>query len=140
MKQSPGAKGAPVIETNQKVKLRGSSDDQSAQLTTHVASANDREFMVQLSEVPAWLAAGLTVSGEVRSEKGASYFTTKVGWTLPEADNTWVMLTQPQSVMQAEQRRSIRVAVDFEASWSGLDRSEERRVGKECRSRWSPYH
>ena len=28
--------------------------------------------------------------------------------------------------------------------WAGLDnfkfRSEERRVGKECRSRWSPYH
>src|SRR2546427_12944796 len=27
--------------------------------------------------------------------------------------------------------------------WNGnavLDRSEERRVGKECRSRWSPYH
>ena len=23
---------------------------------------------------------------------------------------------------------------------SVLDRSEERRVGKECRSRWSPYH
>ena len=22
----------------------------------------------------------------------------------------------------------------------GLCRSEERRVGKECRSRWSPYH
>ena len=22
----------------------------------------------------------------------------------------------------------------------GSDRSEERRVGKECRSRWSPYH
>ena len=22
----------------------------------------------------------------------------------------------------------------------GEDRSEERRVGKECRSRWSPYH
>src|SRR5574341_2542795 len=25
---------------------------------------------------------------------------------------------------------------DFQAHW----RSEERRVGKECRSRWSPYH
>ncbi|GJQ53178.1 MAG: hypothetical protein HKUEN02_20250 [Anaerolineaceae bacterium] len=24
-------------------------------------------------------------------------------------------------------------------SFSGLARSEERRVGKECRSRWSPY-
>src|SRR5256885_15325419 len=25
-------------------------------------------------------------------------------------------------------------------SFVGLGRSEERRVGKECRSRWSPYH
>ena len=25
-------------------------------------------------------------------------------------------------------------------SWCWLGRSEERRVGKECRSRWSPYH
>ena len=24
--------------------------------------------------------------------------------------------------------------------FGGLGRSEERRVGKECRSRWSPYH
>ena len=24
--------------------------------------------------------------------------------------------------------------------WLRLRRSEERRVGKECRSRWSPYH
>ena len=25
-------------------------------------------------------------------------------------------------------------------SWLVMGRSEERRVGKECRSRWSPYH
>src|SRR5687767_2239423 len=25
-------------------------------------------------------------------------------------------------------------------TWSSAPRSEERRVGKECRSRWSPYH
>ena len=24
--------------------------------------------------------------------------------------------------------------------YAGAERSEERRVGKECRSRWSPYH
>ena len=36
--------------------------------------------------------------------------------------------------------------VDFTADESEelrkkyFDRSEERRVGKECRSRWSPYH
>ena len=32
---------------------------------------------------------------------------------------------------------------DFAEKWIGKlkdDRSEERRVGKECRSRWSPYH
>ena len=28
-------------------------------------------------------------------------------------------------------------AFDF---FMGSERSEERRVGKECRSRWSPYH
>src|SRR2546425_7372287 len=28
----------------------------------------------------------------------------------------------------------------FVAGWAQADRSEERRVGKECRSRWSPYH
>jgi len=33
-------------------------------------------------------------------------------------------------------------AIAGHASWIELtmNRSEERRVGKECRSRWSPYH
>src|SRR2546425_3580613 len=31
-------------------------------------------------------------------------------------------------------------AVGFLALLGPHDRSEERRVGKECRSRWSPYH
>ena len=29
---------------------------------------------------------------------------------------------------------------DEDAERNIVDRSEERRVGKECRSRWSPYH
>src|SRR5258708_34076656 len=28
----------------------------------------------------------------------------------------------------------------FPVRWDNQKRSEERRVGKECRSRWSPYH
>ena len=28
----------------------------------------------------------------------------------------------------------------FAVTFADLGRSEERRVGKECRSRWSPYH
>src|SRR2546422_9122574 len=30
--------------------------------------------------------------------------------------------------------------VTFTSGTTGQTRSEERRVGKECRSRWSPYH
>src|SRR6266849_2361589 len=31
-------------------------------------------------------------------------------------------------------------AASWSSSWSWRIRSEERRVGKECRSRWWPYH
>src|SRR6266850_1260917 len=39
-------------------------------------------------------------------------------------------------------RRAIRNPKPLPTKESGLvsERSEERRVGKECRSRWSPYH
>ena len=36
----------------------------------------------------------------------------------------------------ADPRYDARVA----KTWGAVERSEERRVGKECRSRWSPYH
>ena len=39
-----------------------------------------------------------------------------------------------QRILDGEKKR-----VDVENSRT-VDRSEERRVGKECRSRWSPYH
>ena len=39
-----------------------------------------------------------------------------------------------------ESRAYIRAAELKKGIVLGLERSEERRVGKECRSRWSPYH
>ena len=36
-----------------------------------------------------------------------------------------------------DEREALNMAFD---SAGGYSRSEERRVGKECRSRWSPYH
>src|SRR3712207_6972882 len=38
--------------------------------------------------------------------------------------------------LEPEVLRARVVAIVLE----GVERSEERRVGKECRSRWSPYH
>ena len=39
------------------------------------------------------------------------------------------------------ERRNAISPNSFKSEWSApFGRSEERRVGKECRSRWSPYH
>ena len=48
----------------------------------------------------------------------------------------------PEKGMTAKQieKEVQRQAVLFEEQCRDGVRSEERRVGKECRSRWSPYH
>ena len=46
------------------------------------------------------------------------------------ADGSFTVLVGPSGCGKSTTLRMI----------TGLDRSEERRVGKECRSRWSPYH
>src|SRR3712207_8297088 len=49
-------------------------------------------------------------------------------WTLPKIDND--VPPPPSVVDHIEQNTEVKPR----------RRSEERRVGKECRSRWSPYH
>ena len=46
---------------------------------------------------------------------------------------------QPEVELSVEGEGPV-VVVDGEAMTDSVFRSEERRVGKECRSRWSPYH
>ena len=48
-----------------------------------------------------------------------------------------VSTTPPQSASSSSLPRTATALLQ---SASYLKRSEERRVGKECRSRWSPYH
>src|SRR2546427_1205315 len=50
-----------------------------------------------------------------------------------------VLITGPEKVDTGTVRRMLSVRA---GDWFRQDqlRSEERRVGKECRSRWSPYH
>ena len=37
-------------------------------------------------------------------------------------------------------QQGLIISTPFHTPQSYIERSEERRVGKECRSRWSPYH
>src|SRR3712207_9558429 len=46
---------------------------------------------------------------------------------------TGLITTSPDQLRQLQQQGQI-------VQPQGTIRSEERRVGKECRSRWSPYH
>ena len=55
-------------------------------------------------------------------------------------------LAQPVCTLTPEQIEGpfyldqARIREDISEGKPGVPRSEERRVGKECRSRWSPYH
>ena len=52
----------------------------------------------------------------------------------------WAKSTSfPQSVTLSDAENIVDVKRFVQANLSDI-RSEERRVGKECRSRWSPYH
>ena len=47
----------------------------------------------------------------------------------------WVLVTP-----KLENASLLVVVPAVAGAWALASRSEERRVGKECRSRWSPYH
>src|SRR5215207_10460598 len=54
-----------------------------------------------------------------------------------------VLVHVPRQVAVAEAAEAVRAFEDHQSPELVVDvylRSEERRVGKECRSRWSPYH
>ena len=57
----------------------------------------------------------------------------------------WVALAEAEQALglnitdaQIDEMKAHLHDIDYEAVTA--ERSEERRVGKECRSRWSPYH
>ena len=56
---------------------------------------------------------------------------------------TTLRMVEFNAAEQNEEKRMKRNEDSLRDLWDNIksnNRSEERRVGKECRSRWSPYH
>ena len=49
-------------------------------------------------------------------------------------------LRKPSADILQQIAKGLRISAEALYVQAGILRSEERRVGKECRSRWSPYH
>ena len=56
-------------------------------------------------------------------------------WAEQDLDGVWQMAQQ--AICEVLSTAQVK---DVDAIGLSVHRSEERRVGKECRSRWSPYH
>src|SRR6266511_6103161 len=89
--------------------------------------------------VDAWTLLGAMAQRTTRIRLGTML--TPLPWRRP-----WKVASQAVTLDQLSGGRAI-LAVGLGAVDTGLgntgeqiERSEERRVGKECRSRWSPYH
>ena len=63
-------------------------------------------------------------------------FQNSLTWSEEMARYMFVWLVYFSVSYTARREKHIRI----DAIESNINRSEERRVGKECRSRWSPYH
>src|SRR5436190_19296048 len=97
--------------------------------------------------MPATYLYLLTCGGEAEAYNGLLIWflvhwqvLKKYNYNRPHLDQlTQILVKQliPDCDLKLTQYRTNRT---FPAWWQTFKRSEERRVGKECRSRWSTYH
>ena len=66
----------------------------------------------------------------------AAYWKEKIIRIKKEKPGVWLLGGVEQIIIMIESGAWKHAAIEAE----NTTRSEERRVGKECRSRWSPYH
>src|SRR2546422_169680 len=101
-----------------------------------VRSDNPR-FRVRTDTVAAGSRYRLTVSLDPTTPVGRDSARIELRTDSPQ----YPSLTIPARAFVDDVVSAFPRAVDFgQIAFNSIDRSEERRVGKECRSRWSPYH
>ena len=92
------------------------------------------------SDVASWLFGGFLLNGLISIAFSWLYRQPLVLlWSIPGTvllGPALTHLTLPESIGAFLATGALMLVLGL----SGWVRSEERRVGKECRSRWSPYH
>ena len=99
----------------------------------HHQKTNENRFCALMAERPATLAVCLQSHAEIVQHTGAT----------PRTETCPFGLTETAVPVRLGERTIgfLRIGQVLRRSAIQSDqRSEERRVGKECRSRWSPYH
>src|SRR2546422_1480278 len=117
----------------------------TARFTTSMTSSHSPSIVVNIASV--WLGSPLErTTCTARATKPETPSPTPKGVT----ENATIMATPPSFLVVLPLAQQVdpspplltirfqRFAIQHGNSKG--DRSEERRVGKECRSRWSPYH
>src|SRR5690349_25071071 len=69
----------------------------------------------------------------IKGDRKAPY---TIGWANIYSVPTWMKQTEGTIAAEVEELKKKGLVDKLVVT----DRSEERRVGKECRSRWAPYH
>ena len=104
------------------------------EMTKREDNPNAAEFRLQ----PLERGYGYTLGNSLRrmllsSLRGAAVWAFRLDGVVHEHQTIPGVVEDVHQIIQRLKQLTLVVAAD-------VDRSEERRVGKECRSRWSPYH
>src|ERR1044071_3565273 len=91
---------------------------------------------LELHALSLWLAKGSVENRLVSLQRGKLAFRAAIHLDLPIY--TWLPSSLPR--MKTRTCRALRITILRAAHREEQSRSEERRVGRECRSRWSPHH
>src|SRR5256885_11081303 len=144
--------GLPVEVPGQTVNRLCGSGLQAAASAAQAIKAGEGDVFVAGGVENMTRAPYVTLkSGEAWSRKAPETVDTTVGWrfTNPRLKQDWTISLRETAELVAQRYKITRTEQDAfavesqrssEAALKACVRSEERRVGKECRSRWSPYH
>ena len=78
---------------------------------------------------------------KIKDVNDYSLLKSEIDHLLKEGDKKQYLISAENSKIKAEYEKDKSMNINLSLAQSLLFcRSEERRVGKECRSRWSPYH